>query len=130
MTLPDIQVGNFKALFFQLCQGVQHRMVLKGGGDDVLLALFSTVPGSRKNRLVVRLAAAGGEDDLSRLAAQAVRHSFPGGVQGFLGLLPRGVQAGGIGKNFRKIGHHSIYRRPAHPGGGGIIGVYLHGWPP
>ena len=30
---------HLKALFFQLLQGVQHGVMLKGGGEDVLLAL-------------------------------------------------------------------------------------------
>ena len=69
MTLAHIQVGHFKAFLLQLGQGVQHSVVLKGGGDNVLLILPGAVVSGGTNGLVVRLAAAGGEDNLSGLAA-------------------------------------------------------------
>ena len=40
-----VQQRHLKALFFQLLQCVQHRVVLEGGGDDVLLALALTDAG-------------------------------------------------------------------------------------
>ena len=69
VSLPDVQIGNFKALFFQLRQRVQHGVMLKSGGDDVLFALLLAVAGGGDDGLIVGLAAAGGEDDLPRLAA-------------------------------------------------------------
>ena len=69
VSLPDVQIGDFKALFFQLRQGVQHGVMLKSGGDDVLFALLLAVAGGGDDGLIVGLAAAGGEDDLPGLAA-------------------------------------------------------------
>ena len=69
MALAHIQVGYLKAFLLQLGQSVQHSVVLKGGGDNVLLILPGAVVGGGTNGLVVCLAAAGGEDNLSGLAA-------------------------------------------------------------
>ena len=38
--LMHIQQGDLKAFGFQLLQGVEHRVVFKGGGDDVVLSVF------------------------------------------------------------------------------------------
>ena len=64
-----IQKGNFKALFFQNIQGVQHSVMFKCGGNDVLFAFFRAIEGSGTNGLVVGLTAARGEVDFSCLTA-------------------------------------------------------------
>ncbi len=56
--------GNIKAVLLQPGQGVEHGVVLDGGGDEVGLALTLAQQGGADNGLVVRLAAAGGEVDL------------------------------------------------------------------
>ena len=71
-------------------------MVLKGGGDDVGLALELAKGGGRADGLVVRLAAPGGEDHLGGLAAQAGGNASPGLGEGLLGPLAHGVKAGGV----------------------------------
>ena len=53
-------------------------MMLESGGNDVLFVLSGTEAGSGNNGLVVGLAAAGGEDDLPGLAAQAIGHGPAG----------------------------------------------------
>ena len=84
MSLPDVQIGNFKALFFQLRQRVQHGVMLKSGGDDVLFALLLAVAGGGDDGLIVGLAAAGGEVNFAR-----------GGVQAFCDAVARAEQRPG-----------------------------------
>ena len=88
-----IQKCDFKALFFQLLQRVQNSMVLKGGGNDVLLAASLSQPRSRQDRLIVRLAAAGGEGDFFRGSAYACRDSLPRVCQCFSGHLSGRMEA-------------------------------------
>ena len=85
-----------EALFFQLLQGVEHGVMLKGGGDDVLLPLQRAEAGGGDNGLVISLAAAGGEEDLLGIAAQAPGHGLPGALERLVGSLPHGVQTGGV----------------------------------
>ena len=126
MTLAYIQVGDFKAFLLQPGQGVTNGMVLKGGGDDVLLALALADAGSGNQSLVVGLAAAGGEEDLPGLAAQALSHGGTGSVQSFLGGLANGVQRRGIAVNFVEVRQHGINGHLAHSGGCRVICVNIH----
>ena len=117
---------HLKALFFQLLQGVQHGVMLKGGGEDVLLALQGAKPGGGDNGLVVGLAAAGGEDDLLGVAAQAPGHGLPGALERLVGSLPHGVQAGGVAVVALQAGEHGGHGGVAHSCGGGVIGINGH----
>ena len=67
-------------------------MVLDGGGDDVP-ALPSPGLGHAPEGPVIGLSAAGGEEDLVWLGAQARGHLRPGGVQIGLGRLSEAVEA-------------------------------------
>ena len=78
----DIQQGDGKALPLQGLQGVEDGVVLKGGGDDVPLALPGAQVGGGEEGLGVGLAAAGGKGDLPELAAQAGGDPGPGLGQG------------------------------------------------
>ena len=110
------------------CSGVivQHRVVLKGGGDDVLLALQRAEPGGGDDGLVVGLAAAGGEDDLLGVAAQALGHGLPGALQSLGGPLAHGVQAGGIAIIVLQTGEHGSQSGVAHFSGGCIVSINSH----
>ena len=121
-----VQQRDLEALFFQLLQGVQHRVVLEGGGDDVLLALALTDPRRGDDGLVVGLAAAGGECDLPEAAPQTVRHTPPRVGQRLRCPLPYGVQAGGIAVYVLKIRCHGRQSLVAHPCGGRVICIDLH----
>ena len=79
VTLTHIQQLNLKAFLFQLFQSVQHGMMFKGSRNNVLLALFLSQTSGGNDGLIVGLAAAGGEDDFPRLAAQALGNGLPGG---------------------------------------------------
>ena len=100
--------------------------MLKGGGDDVLLALLGAEPGGGNDGLVIGLAAAGGEDDLPGLATQTLSHGGTGGVQSLLGLLSQGVQGRGVAVNLGQVGHHRVNGNLAGGGGCRIIRVNSH----
>ena len=57
----DRQVGNFAALLLEALEGVEHGVVLEGGGHDVALVLGRAQAHAGTDGLVVPLAAAGGE---------------------------------------------------------------------
>ncbi len=61
----DGQIGNLDASLLEELGGVQHRVVLDGGGDDVV-ALLLAGKADPKQGLVVGLGSAAGEDDLFR----------------------------------------------------------------
>ena len=73
----DRQQFHLEALFFQFLQGVEHGVVFKSGGDDVLFALALADAGGGDQSLVVRLAAAGGKGNLTGRAAQTFSHRPP-----------------------------------------------------
>ena len=102
-------------------------MVLKGGGDDVGLALELAKGGGRADGLVVRLAAPGGENHLGGLAAQPGGNASAGLGEGLLGPLAHGVEAGGVAVLALEVGEHGLQRRVTQASGGGVISVNLHG---
>ena len=92
----DIEIRHGEALLLQRLHGVEHGVVLKGRGDEVLLPLLGAKQCAGQKRLIVGLAAAAGEVDLPGLCAQAGGHIRPGLVQQLLGPLAHGVQAGRV----------------------------------
>ena len=127
----NVQIGDGESLLLQLFQGVEHGVVLKGGGDDVGLALAFAPDGHGTNGLVVRLRATGGEGDLPGTGrAQRRCHPGPGFGQGLHGGLAHGMQAGGVAVDLIHIGQHGPDRRLAHPGGCRIVSINCHGLPP
>ena len=73
----NVQQRDIVAVLFKLLERMQHGVMLKRRGNDVLFP-FPRADGRRgKDRLVVRLAAAGGEGDLPRLGAQTPGYRFP-----------------------------------------------------
>ena len=82
-------------------------MMLEGGGDDVHLSVF--LPDRRRGskRLIIRLAAAGGKQDLSRLGIDHRRDVRARLLQRLSRLLTGGIKAGGIAVNvFQRLHHH------------------------
>ena len=123
--LVDVQVGDGKALLLQGLAGVEHRVVLKGGGDDVVLALALHGAGSALNGPVVAFGAAAGEVDFPWLGPQAAGHRGPGLLQGALGLLAQSVKAGGVAVYFFIEGEHGLQHLGGNGGGGGVVRVNL-----
>ena len=71
--LIHVQIGNAVALLLKRLAGVQHRVMLDLGGDDVLAALGGRTVHKAADREVVRLRAAAGEYDLARRVVVASR---------------------------------------------------------
>ena len=86
------QVGDGKAFLFQRFERMQHRVVLKRGGDDAALPLFRARLRQSADGPVVRLAAAGGEVQLVRCAAEPGGHTGAAVAQQLLRGLPFAVQ--------------------------------------
>jgi len=106
---------------------VQHRVVLKLGGNQVLFAFPGPEVGRRADGLIVGLGTAGGKIDLAGIVrAQNVRNGFAGALQAGLCVLREGVQAGRIAVVLREIGEHRVQRRLAHRRGGGIVCINEH----
>ena len=125
-----LQKRYLKALLFQPRKRVQNRVMLERGRDDVLFALPRTEHRGRDERHIVRLAAAGGEGQLPRLAAELPGDRLPRGIERLCRLLPCAVQAGGVAVDLRQIGQHGFDRRAAHFCCRGIVRVNSHGIPP
>ena len=64
--LVHVQIGDAVAFLLQRLAGIQHRVMLDLGGDQVLAALGRRAVHKAADREVVRLRAAAGEDDLAR----------------------------------------------------------------
>ena len=121
-----VQKRYFKAFLLQLRQRMQHRVVLEGGGDDMLLALLFADSGGGYDGLVVRFAAAGRKQDLPGAAVEDLCDALPCALQGFVRLLPNGMQTGRVAVDLTHVGDHGVDGRLAHPCGRRIICVYVH----
>ena len=124
--LMHIQQGDFKALGFQLLQGMEHGVMFKGGGNDVVLSFFLSRKGGGTDRLIIGFAAAGGEIDFPGLRVDHGRNILPGLFQYFFSLLTDTVQAGGISVILPHTTGHSFNGRLTHGGGRGVIRVNAH----
>ena len=123
--LVRLEPGDLIALPFQLPDGLQHRGVFDGGGDDV----FSFPPvllHCGGNGPVVPLSAAGEEVHFLRAAAQAGGHLCPMLLQPSRRLLAEGVPGGWVAPLLRHGGHSRL--SGLRPGlcGGGIVQIVKH----
>ena len=116
--------GDLKAFFGELVHGMKDSVVLDGGGDEVFFAFASTHLGGAGNGLIVRLAAAGGEVNLSGLGSDGFCHRLPGGLQCLLGLLPGGMEAGGIAPEALHGVQHGLLSSGAGLCGRGVVRIY------
>ena len=124
-----LEVGDLKALPFQLLHGVEDGVVLHGGGDDVLVFLAEPL-GRGKQSPVVSLGAAGGEEHPVRLRAHGRCHLHPRGAQLLRRLDAEAIQRTGIAPVLRQGGSHRLHSLGTGLRGGGIIQInhitYLH----
>ena len=120
----DRQIGNLKAFLFQHLHGMQHRVMLKIGGNEMPLPF----PRSRRRRTfdrpVVRLGAAGGKIDFRGLGVERFGDLLAGGFQRFFGLAPLRVDARGIAIPLGQIGEHCVENGFGNRGGCRMIRVY------
>ena len=88
-----VQERDLKPFRLQRLQRMKHGVVLKGSGNNVLLSLLRSQRRRGPDRLVIRLAPAGCEDDLPGICADYRRDVLPGLFKGFLCVLPVHIQA-------------------------------------
>ena len=124
--LVDIQQRYLKALLFKLLEGVQNCMMLKLGGDKVLLALKSAELCHGDDSLVIRLRAAGGEVYLLWLCADNVGNGLSGILKSFLCLLSEGIKTRRIAVQGGEVRHHCVKSGLAHARGCCVICVNKH----
>ena len=106
-----IQQRHVKAFLAELIERMQHRMVLKLGGYQMLFSLTGAVSGGGDDGLIVGLAAAGGEHDLPRVgSADQLRDLGAAGEQMLGCLLPEGVERAGIAVDLVKVRKHGFLR--------------------
>ena len=116
--LVHVQIGDAEALLFERFAGVEHRVVLDLGGDQVPAALGRRAVHKPADGEVVRLRAAAGEDDLARgvVVLLVDRHR---GVQAFadrgarlverhFGLAPDAVERGRVAEIFGQPRLHRL----------------------
>ena len=82
-----VQKSYFETFLLHLSQCVEHRVMLKGRRDDVLLSLFCSDGRCGNYGLIVSFRPAGCENDLSRLGIDHLCHRLPGLFKSFLGFL-------------------------------------------
>ena len=118
------QLDRRSVAFGQPVQGVEHRVVLHGGGEDAGAAGVVAPPRPEQalGREVVGLGAAGGEHDLARPAAQRTRDPLAGLLHDAPGVAPRGVQRGGVADPQQLLAHRRDGLRE-HRGRGGMVEV-------
>ena len=105
-------MADLKALLLKPGKAVQHGMMLKPGGDQVLLALACAEAGGGEDGLIIGLAATGGKDYLARaFRAEAVGHGLSGLGDILRHLLGEGVKARGVAVVLGQVRHHREKRR-------------------
>ena len=122
----DRQQLHLEALFFKALERVQNGVVLKGGRKNVAFSFARAEHGGGAQRLIVGLAAAGGEDDLARLAAETGGDPLARVLQRLGGLLPDRMQAGRVSVMRFHVRQHRVDGRAAHFRGGRIVRINGH----
>ena len=122
----DVQKLDLKAFFFELFQRMQHRVMLKRCGNDVFFAFFRAHQRRRADRLIVRLAAAGGKIDLLWVAVEQPRAGRARVLQRFVCFLTDGVEARRVAVDIFHCPGHGFNRGGAHFGRCRIISINCH----
>ena len=102
-------------MLFEPLAGVQHRMVLNFGSDNVLpAALFRQRDGAAFDRQVVAFATAAGEDDLVGAAVQHLRAAVARIVERSPSATANGVHARRISPVFQPVLPHRLEHARIH----------------
>ena len=101
------QVGDFDPALLKRLAGVQDRMMLHIGGDDVVALALVAFRHAKEHR-VVAFRAAAGEDDLLRQRIERLCHLIPRMLHAAARFLPERMRAGGVAVNGREIWHHLL----------------------
>ncbi|MNX97399.1 hypothetical protein D3C86_1297620 [compost metagenome] len=126
----DVQVGDLVAQALQVGAGVEGRLVLDLGGDEVL-ALLGVHLGDALEGEVDRLGGPGGQDDLLAAGvAPVVQRAdqqgdlLAGLLDALLGGPPVGVVAArGVAEVLGEVGQHGLEDPGVHRGGGVVVQV-------
>ena len=119
------QLRHLEALLPQPLHGMQDRVMLHRGGDD-MLSLPAQALCAREHGPVVRLGAAGGEEHPLRLRAHGLGHLAAGQVQPAVRLHAQPMHRRRIAP---AVGQHlpdGLNGLGAGPGGGGIVQICDH----
>ena len=108
-------------------QGVQHRFMLEGAGDQVLAPGRFTGLRNAADGEVVRFGAAGGEDHLRRVAIDQRRDRRPCLVNDGLCLLPEMMDAGGVPERVPGDPDDRLHDLGRQRGRGVVVEVDTHG---
>ena len=97
---------------------MKHRVVLKPGTDDMFFPLFRQLMGGALDGPVVRLAAAGGEENFAGLRVEAAGNVLPGGFHRLFRVPTHGIQAGWIAVVLSIIRKHGFHHGLRYRGSG------------
>ena len=123
----DRQIRHIKSLLFQLLQGVEHRVMLNGVGNNMLFSLFRSHSSTLGDSPVVSLGAAAGEIDFPGFGVQAPGDGLSCAHQRKIGLPSLLMERAGVAVELSQSGKHGLLRRFAHCGGGRVVSVNEHG---
>ena len=112
--------GDLVAALLQILHGLEHRVVLDGGGDEVLALLLLGV-GRAQDGPVVGLGAAAGEVDLVGLGADGAGDGLPGLLHGAGRAESQAVDGGGVAVLLGEPGEHGL---PPLPGRSGVVDAW------
>ena len=116
------QVGDLVPLPLHPAAGLQHGAVLHGGGDDVA-SHVAVLPAGGGDGPVVRLRAAGGEEQLPGVTAQGAGDGTAPGFHPALHLQPHGILGAGVAELPGEHLVHGIRHRPGDGRGGGVVQI-------
>ena len=119
-----IEERHFKALFFELLERMQNRMMLERGGDYMLLALSCADSRRGNERLIICLAAAGGKGYFIGLAAENLSRLFARLSQRVRRSLSDGMEARRVAVDLVHIRQHRFYCCATRLCCGRVINIY------
>ena len=98
--------------------------MFENGRNNMLLSFLCKLVWHTLDCPVVRFAAAGGKEDFFTLSAQGTGDLLACVLDGGLGLIADGIQAGRISVIGSQIGEHSLYNVFRWLRGSRMIGIY------
>ena len=132
--LVNVQVGDAEAFLFERLAGIQNRVMLDLGGDDVLTALCGRTVHEAADSEVVRLRAAAGEQDLARRVVvalvdrhrnvQALGNDAACLVDGLLRLAAHAIQRGRVAVVLGQPRLHRVKRDFGQRGRRRVVRIY------
>ena len=109
---------------FEPFAGFFHGVVLDGGDENsgALRVFFAALPVDALDREVVRLGAAGGENNLGGVRSNSAGDAFAGVLDGGAGITSGSVQGGGVAA-VAHLFDHGVDGCGQYVGGGGVVEV-------